>query len=208
MTDHHSENRAIERQLSGITLHGSWMCWRLANTPRSTGYSRFSLKNRGTTGHRAIYEYLMGSLRDDLTLDHLCRNRWCVNPNHLDPVTMRVNILRGASPSAVNARKVSCPKGHPYNAVKNSTGERYCLICGRNKLRRHRRARGAKPRRLVPYAEIARLRREGKSYKAIKRILHVTAGAIAQTVIRYELPKTRRLVQSIRITRTETPYED
>jgi len=201
-------NRAIEKQLAGITVCGPWMCWRLANIPRSTGYSRFSLKNKGTTGHRAIYEYLIGPIPDDLTLDHLCRHRWCVNPNHLDPVTTRVNILRGASPSAVNARKASCPKGHPYDAIKNSTGERYCLICQRTALRRHRRARGAKPHRIIPYAAIARLRREGKSYKAIKRALHVTAGAIAQAVIRYELPKTKRLAQFIRVTRAETNHEE
>ena len=199
-------NWSIERCLATLKIFGPWVCWKPRSALRN-GYSRLSVKNRSVAGHRVIYEYLIGPVSPLLTLDHLCRNRWCVNPNHLEPVTERVNIQRGISFAAVNALKTSCPKGHHYDSTKNSTGERYCLICGRAAQLHRRRARGAKAQRLIPYADIAHLRREGKSYKTIKRTLHVTAGAIAQAVLRYGLPRTKRLAQAVRITRVERSRE-
>lgn len=71
-----------------------------------------------------------------LGLDHLCRVRRCVNPAHLEPVTDRVNILRGQAPSAVNAAKTHCIRGHPFNSVNtywftetNGTRGRQCRTC-------------------------------------------------------------------------------
>jgi len=84
--------------------------------------------------HRIAYEFALGPIPDGLTLDHLCRNTICCNPAHLEPVTLRVNTLRGTSPIADNARKTHCKNGHPfdeantYNPPKQPT-HRHCRIC-------------------------------------------------------------------------------
>ncbi len=85
--------------------------------------------------HRIVYELTLGPIPAGLTLDHLCRVRPCVNPRHLEPVTLAVNVLRGESLPARNARKTHCPKGHPYDAsntyVNPRTGWRLCRACRR-----------------------------------------------------------------------------
>jgi hypothetical protein len=81
-----------------------------------------------------VYELLVGPVGADLTLDHLCRNRACVNPDHLEPVTIAVNVLRGESPPARNARKTHCPQGHEYtpdNTYYNQKGWRACATCSK-----------------------------------------------------------------------------
>jgi hypothetical protein len=76
--------------------------------------------------------WLVGDLPDELTIDHLCRVRACCNPDHLEPVSVAVNILRGEGPAALNARKTHCQHGHPLNAsnVRVETGGlRRCRAC-------------------------------------------------------------------------------
>lgn len=76
--------------------------------------------------YRVAYELLVGAIPDGFQLDHLCRNRACVNPAHLEPVTQAVNKARGE-----RAMKTHCPKGHPYsgsNLIREKTG-RKCRIC-------------------------------------------------------------------------------
>jgi hypothetical protein len=105
------------------------------------GYGQFYIgkKVRGGTGkgyaHRWSYEYYVGPIPEGLHLDHLCRNPKCVNPKHLEPVTIRENLLRGMGPSARNAAKTHCPAGHPYAGenlyVTRSRNIRVCRACGR-----------------------------------------------------------------------------
>ena len=193
---------SVERCLGLVKICGIWACWKAPSALRN-GYARLSVKNRSFAAHRVIYEYLIGPVSSQLTLDHLCRNRWCVNPNHLEPVPESVNIQRGSSPSASNALKKVCLKGHPYSAQntgikrsgkgRGSGRERYCLICNRDKCAAGRRAQGIKPRRTIPYAEIVRLRLSGKTYTQIKNILRVDANAIARAIGENALPHTHRL---------------
>ena len=89
-------------------------CWLFQKT-NHTGYARFSIAHRYLPmAHRVCYELFVGEIPEGLTLDHLCRRRNCVNPIHLEPVTLRENTIRGVGPSAQNAKKTVCSNGHEY----------------------------------------------------------------------------------------------
>jgi hypothetical protein len=94
--------------------------------------------------HRVAYELLVGPIPEGLELDHLCRNTRCVNPEHLEPVTGRENLMRAVSSwAAKNAAKTHCPQGHPYdeeNTKVKRDGGRACRACGREFMRRKRAA--------------------------------------------------------------------
>ena len=110
-------------------------CWMWTAALYSNGYGCFTLTigSLYTTrrAHRIAYEYRIGRIPDGLTLDHLCRIRSGVNPSHLEPVSVRENILRGTSFSARHAAVQHCPRGHPYyeaNTTPRKTG-RGCRAC-------------------------------------------------------------------------------
>lgn len=119
------------------------------------GYGQFYIgkRTRGGTGkgyaHRWAYEHYVGPIPAGLHLDHLCRNPKCVNPQHLEPVTIRENLLRGIGPSAKHATKTHCPAGHPYSGdnlyVTPSKPMRVCRECSRQRSQAARdRAKAAK----------------------------------------------------------------
>jgi len=90
-------------------------CWTWKGNLWGRGYGRFGVGGKSQMAHRWLYIQVFGPLPKGKQLDHLCRNRLCVNPAHLEPVTRKENILRGVCPSAVNARKTHCPQGHPLS---------------------------------------------------------------------------------------------
>lgn len=96
------------------------------------GYLWAGELKRNLRAHRVFFEAERGAIPDGLTLDHLCRNRSCVNPWHLEPVPNKVNILRGQSHPARNARKAVCLRGHPLsgkNLYLRPDGYRACREC-------------------------------------------------------------------------------
>lgn len=99
----------------GDDFNGS-PCMHLPVTPRPDGYVRLSRttagKKRSVYAHRAAYEAMIGPIPEDRELDHLCRNRACVNPWHLEPVTAQTNMLRGVSPTARLVAANRCKQGH------------------------------------------------------------------------------------------------
>lgn len=114
-------------------------CWAWTAACMRTGYGRISLYNKQFLVHRLMYAWLVGPLphgKRQGEIDHLCRNRACCNPIHLELVSSRVNVLRGMGPSALGARKTHCPKGHPYagdNLIihPNNPTRRWCRECHR-----------------------------------------------------------------------------
>ena len=125
--------RAYFHERTHVDAHG---CWVWDRWKCHQGYGRASIGGGSTktvVAHRVAYEVFVGPIPEGLTLDHLCRNRACVNPYHMDPVTHRVNILRGEGACARNARKTHCKRGHeftPENTYWSARG-RGCLTCRR-----------------------------------------------------------------------------
>lgn len=139
--------RRVEIQESG--------CWEWTGHLSPMGYGRINLgppTNQPGFTHRVAWELLVGPVDDGLELDHLCRNKACMNPDHLEPVTHAENLRRGISPVgragqlsprrlARPRSKTHCPHGHEYspdNTYRRPQGTLECRACRRNAVRRHR----------------------------------------------------------------------
>ncbi|MFC8277185.1 HNH endonuclease signature motif containing protein [Streptomyces sp. NPDC057271] len=99
------------------------------------GYGRFWLNGKQVQAHRASYELLVGPIPEGKQIDHLCSNRRCINPHHLEPVTPWENVMRGRTPAATNAAKIACLRGHLFtsaNTYISPKGSRECRACRSN----------------------------------------------------------------------------
>ncbi len=106
-------------------------CW-LWEKGMAHGYGVASSgRGKSEYAHRVAYRLFRGPIPIGTEIDHLCRNRACVNPHHLELVTSRTNTLRGKSAPALNALKSTCPRGHPYSPVRHYNGRqrRECREC-------------------------------------------------------------------------------
>jgi hypothetical protein len=110
-------------------------CWLWCGGIAGRGYGYFATPPlRHVYAHRFSYELAHGEIPDGLTIDHLCRNKLCVNPAHLEAITNQENNRRGNSATALNSRKTHCPLGHPLfgdnlQPAALRKGKRECRIC-------------------------------------------------------------------------------
>ena len=140
-------------------------CW-VWTAAKTWGYGSFRIGGKGSLmakAHRVAYELLVGPVPDGLDLDHLCRNRACVNPAHLEPVTRQTNLLRGHGLTAAHASATHCPQGHPYDLMNVIHGTQWggkgihrgCRACLRGyyyKVSKPARQRRAKEMRQSNYS--------------------------------------------------------
>ena len=133
------EERLLERFVRKLTFPPS-ECWDFQGVTIKGGYQHFKVQNRNVLAHRWAYEYFCQPIPVGLTIDHRCGNEGCANPDHLEAVTIGVNIRRGNGLAGQNARKAHCPRGHPYDSLKdNGHGlARACRTCERARLRKYR----------------------------------------------------------------------
>lgn len=133
-------------------------CWQWGGTLRPDGYGVMLVDKRRPMAHRVAYEHHLGPIPDGLTIDHLCRNKSCVNPFHMEPVTAVENVRRSDAYSAVNARKTHCNHGHEFTPENTYQwhGHRQCRtyqhrnsVAGalKQKAKRHAQGRIGKDRK-------------------------------------------------------------
>lgn len=120
-------------------------CWQWTGPVDQNGYGKFGRN----VAHRRAYEELVGPVPEGLELDHLCHNRGCINPAHLEPVTRAENIRR-AGP----ATKTHCVRGHEFTTENtmerpDRLGQRVCRACRELRNETRRQGRPPRPRRLV-----------------------------------------------------------
>jgi len=102
-------------------------CWNYPHSVNVKGYSRI----QGNYAHRVSYELFKSKIPEGLTIDHLCKNKICINPEHLEAVTGVENVRRSDAAPSINARKTHCIRGHLLsgNNLKMSQGKRQCRTC-------------------------------------------------------------------------------
>lgn len=115
-------------------------CWPWTGPAGTGGYGKATMPRKGgRNAHRVAWYWTHGETDPTgLDIDHLCRNRICCNPAHLEAVTPQENNRRSTSPSAVNLTKTHCPRGHAYDETNTHItpqGQRRCRTCNRDRMR-------------------------------------------------------------------------
>lgn len=117
-------------------------CWVWTACKTGGGYGLFGYQGKNVLAHRFSYQLILGEIPPGMQLDHLCRNRGCVNPSHMEPVSCRENLARGRTLMAANLLVQKCPNDHPYdelNTYVTKKGARQCRACARARYHRNKK---------------------------------------------------------------------
>lgn len=137
----------LEWFMRWVTPEPNTGCWHWWGPLNPGGYGSIGFQGKTTGAHRVAWVLVGRSIPPGYDLDHKCRIRCCVNPDHLEPVTRSINLKRGIGPrilSERNTTKTHCPKGHPYeggNLYVAADGHRDCIKCQRERVRQWRARR-------------------------------------------------------------------
>lgn len=135
------DEQYIEDKIERIPESG---CWIWMGSLFRSGYASGNRTNKTIRVHRWLYIRSKGEI-GSLELDHLCRVRCCINPDHLEPVTTKVNTLRGHGLTSINAHKTHCHRGHIFDTWRTQYGEkrRFCSTCEKIRARKYRQQHAA-----------------------------------------------------------------
>lgn len=167
MNKQSTEERFMER----VHVDKVTGCWLWTASCQYTGYGRYRYNGKDCRAHRASYEIFVGTIPDGLDLDHLCRVRKCVNPEHLEPVTRRENLNRGIGISAINHHKTHCKNGHeftPENTYITPAGYRQCQTC-RNRIMKSFRKDKPEYASIYRAENLERMRKQQRDFATRKR---------------------------------------
>jgi hypothetical protein len=133
----------IERITPRCVVNESSGCWEWQGARNGGGYGTIHFEGGTKYIHRLVAASAYGPIPDGLQVDHLCRNRICCRPDHLELVTQRTNLLRGESFTGIASRRTHCAAGHEYTpdntGLRADNGTRVCRTCHRERSRRYAR---------------------------------------------------------------------
>jgi len=141
----------LKRFVTKFTVNPETGCWDWTAASRSDGYGAINTPGRTELAHRVSFTVFVGPIPEDLQIDHLCNNRGCVNPDHLEPVSQVENLGRGAR------RRTRCRQGHLFtleNTGYKATGYRFCRQCSRRQSREAQHRKQARDRAIALGGEI------------------------------------------------------
>lgn len=130
-----------KRMQNKIKINKNNNCWEWVGSNNGVGYGEIRINNKKKYTHRIVYELLVGPIPENKQIDHLCRNRCCCNPEHLEPVTPKENVNRGITEKP-HLIKEYCINGHLYseNTYDRPDGKgRNCVQCVRDRSREYQR---------------------------------------------------------------------
>lgn len=129
-------------KVSETSFHNGTPCWEW-QASKVNGYGVFSVgRGKGNLAHRYAYESLLGPIPDGLVIDHLCRNKCCINPSHLEPVSQKENLNRAPT---WQGNRTHCPRGHEYTQENSKPvrNGKTCRQCHRDSIRKWRQKKYA-----------------------------------------------------------------